>query len=251
MSEFFSIKNLEKYQHYGDRKPVWVKLHCNILSDISFNLLSNKGKLAFLLLIPLASMHKNKLPNNSQLISKLLTLDYGVDLEELVKHGLVKGYEESKKLQTARVAVEVRKNEPKKSSLILSYISICNKVISFLNDKANKGFRETDGNREQIIARLKEGFTEEDCQRVIVNRLAHWKNTDMEQYLRPCTLFRKRKFEGYLNSPMPEQIKETTKGKFETSQKDIERGTLKSFVEGNGSCGNKSGLKTISGAQND
>jgi uncharacterized phage protein (TIGR02220 family) len=107
-------------------------------------------------------------------------------------------------------------------------------IIGFLNDRAGKNYRETNGNREMIIARLKEGFSQQDCEKVIVNRLAHWKNTDSEQYLRPSTLFRKSKFEGYLNSPMPSVCTETKQSKFASKGLSKTRSTIDDFINGKG-----------------
>lgn len=76
---------------------------------------------------------------------------------------------------------------------------IADRVIEELNRQAGKHFRLTSNNRGAVIARLREGFTEEDCFKVISNRCMRWLDTDQAQYLRPDTLFRPSKFEAYLN----------------------------------------------------
>ena len=53
-------------------------------------------------------------------------------------------------------------------------------------------------NQLDNTARIKEGFTLEDFKRVIDWKVSKWIGTDMEQYLRPETLFG-TKFESYLN----------------------------------------------------
>ena len=74
-------------------------------------------------------------------------------------------------------------------------------IIDHLNEKAGSSFRDTTAStRKSIIARLKEGFTVDDCKRVIDDRVRRWKGTEQEQYLRPSTLFASSKFEGYLNA---------------------------------------------------
>lgn len=74
-------------------------------------------------------------------------------------------------------------------------------IIDHLNEKAGSSFRDTTAStRKSIIARLKEGFTVDDCKRVIDDRVRRWKGTEQEQYLRPSTLFAPSKFEGYLNA---------------------------------------------------
>ena len=56
-----------------------------------------------------------------------------------------------------------------------------------------------------------DGFTVDDFKKVIDTKTAEWKGTDMEQYLRPETLFSASKFEGYLNQ---RTIKKTSKNDF-------------------------------------
>lgn len=76
-----------------------------------------------------------------------------------------------------------------------------NEVIAYLNEKTGSSFKpSTQSTRSQIQARLKDGFTVEDCKRVIDDRVRRWKGTEQEQYLRPSTLFAPSKFEGYLNA---------------------------------------------------
>lgn len=73
------------------------------------------------------------------------------------------------------------------------------KIIKYLNDKTGKNFRTTAATRRFISARFTDGFTEADFIRVIDNQVNAWIGTDMEQYLRPQTLFRPSNFESYLN----------------------------------------------------
>jgi len=73
-------------------------------------------------------------------------------------------------------------------------------IVSYLNEKAGKKYQpSTDKTITLINARLKEGYDLEDFKRVIDVKVSSWKNTDMEKYLRPATLFNGEKFEGYLN----------------------------------------------------
>lgn len=74
-------------------------------------------------------------------------------------------------------------------------------IVDYLNEKAGSKFKaSTDSTRKGINARLTEGFTVEDCKRVIDDRCKRWKDTPQAEYLRPSTLFSPSKFEGYLNA---------------------------------------------------
>lgn len=72
-------------------------------------------------------------------------------------------------------------------------------IIEYLNSKTGSGYRYSKASLTPIKARLAEGFTVEDCERVIDTKAEEWGGTEMERYLRPQTLFSASKFEGYLN----------------------------------------------------
>ena len=73
-------------------------------------------------------------------------------------------------------------------------------IIDYLNEKADKRFKHTTANNQKFIrSRWNEGNTLDDFKRVIDIKVSQWKNDkDMNQYLRPQTLFG-TKFESYLN----------------------------------------------------
>ena len=73
-------------------------------------------------------------------------------------------------------------------------------IIDYLNEKADKRFKHTTANNQKFIrSRWNEGNTLDDFKRVIDIKVNQWKNDkDMNQYLRPQTLFG-TKFESYLN----------------------------------------------------
>lgn len=74
-------------------------------------------------------------------------------------------------------------------------------VVSHLNAVTGKSFKaKSDATRKPIRARLREGYTADDCKRVIDAKVADWgRDPKMSKFLRPDTLFRASKFEAYLN----------------------------------------------------
>jgi uncharacterized phage protein (TIGR02220 family) len=71
-------------------------------------------------------------------------------------------------------------------------------VLSYLNQKAGRQFRETETNLDFISARLSEpGVDLEGIKKMIDRQVARWKGTPQEEYLRPETLFNRTKFDGY------------------------------------------------------
>lgn len=87
-----------------------------------------------------------------------------------------------------------------------------NSVLDHLNLTARAKFQTSaDSNRKHVRARMKEGFTVEDCKTVIDHKVATWsKDEKMREYLRPQTLF-STNFEGYLNAAKREPLPPTGK----------------------------------------
>jgi len=74
---------------------------------------------------------------------------------------------------------------------------IAKSIISFLNNISGKVFGYGEANLEPIRGRLSEGFSQEDCEKVLTTK---WNDKDFnKKYFRPTTLFRPSLFEGYLN----------------------------------------------------
>lgn len=71
-------------------------------------------------------------------------------------------------------------------------------IIGYLNLKAEKNFRCGEEHKRHISARWEKGFRVDDFKTAIDNKVASWKNTDSEKYLRPETLFG-TKMDGYVN----------------------------------------------------
>jgi uncharacterized phage protein (TIGR02220 family) len=86
-------------------------------------------------------------------------------------------------------------------------IELISKVIEYLNSKSSSSYTLSETNKACILARIKEGYTISDFQRVIDLKCSQWLGTSQQKYLRPITLFQTSKFENYLNEPINE-IKE-------------------------------------------
>lgn len=71
-------------------------------------------------------------------------------------------------------------------------------IVHYLNLTLGTKYRECSSTVKHINARLDEGYTLDNFFDVIDNKYEEWKDTDMEKYLRPDTLFG-TKFDIYLN----------------------------------------------------
>jgi len=72
-------------------------------------------------------------------------------------------------------------------------------IIDYLNEKAGTKYHATSSATKRLInGRIHDGFELKDFKLVIDKKVSEWKNTSMNKYLRPQTLFG-TKFESYLN----------------------------------------------------
>ncbi|WP_285141275.1 conserved phage C-terminal domain-containing protein [Lactococcus petauri] len=90
-------------------------------------------------------------------------------------------------------------NMSDKSDEVIPY----SEIISYLNEKTGRSFRNVDANKKLIKARWNEGFKVEDFKTVIDNMVTNWSGkifngVPAENYLQPKTLF-SNKFDNYLN----------------------------------------------------
>jgi uncharacterized phage protein (TIGR02220 family) len=78
------------------------------------------------------------------------------------------------------------------------YHKDCRAVLHFLNETACVHYREVDANLRVISERLFEpDVTLEGVKAMIQRQSRKWRGTEYADYLRPETLFRKSKFDGY------------------------------------------------------
>ncbi len=97
-ARYFRIKNFERFQHYKNRRPPWIKLYNSLLTDLEFNSLTEVQQLHLLKLWLLASQNKNKLIYDSSTIRKRLGLDSRLSLEVFVKAGFIEIIKDTKKI---------------------------------------------------------------------------------------------------------------------------------------------------------
>lgn len=100
--------------------------------------------------------------------------------------------------------VEESKVEKSKEN---KYSSETKAIVEYLNSRCGTNYKYTsDSTRRNIRARLEDGYTVEDFYTVIDKKANDWIGTDMQEYLRPITLFG-TKFESYLNQPVKQKRK--------------------------------------------
>jgi uncharacterized phage protein (TIGR02220 family) len=104
-----------------------------------------------------------------------------------------------------------------KTSIVANKATIktAQQILDYLNTKAETTYStKTGSNLDLVISRLNEGYTISDFKYVIDFKVKDWKGSDFQKYLRPITLFKKDKFENYLNSTINDTKHQPTSNRF-------------------------------------
>lgn len=106
-------------------------------------------------------------------------------------------------LDVLRTKNEPKTNQKRTNELIVDNtknFEVFKRIIDYLNNRCGVDYSPRNEDTIRFIQeRLDDGFSEEDFYTVINKKANEWIGTKWEQYLRPYTLFRKDKFENYLN----------------------------------------------------
>jgi len=85
----FRVKNFEKFQHYKDRAPPWIKLYNELLDDYEFGLLPDASKMHLVAIWLLASRSENKIPFDPAWVGKRINATEKVNLSLLEAKGFL------------------------------------------------------------------------------------------------------------------------------------------------------------------
>ena len=83
------VRNWEKFQHYRDRDPPWIKLYNQLLDDYDFSRLPDATKGHLVMIWLMASRNDNKIPNDPEWVGAKISADTPVDLPLLVEGGFL------------------------------------------------------------------------------------------------------------------------------------------------------------------
>ena len=98
-------------------------------------------------------------------------------------------------------------NNINRSSKLDRYADLRKQILDYLNDSIGSHYRDCKANKRLIDSRLDDGYTLEDFKHVIDVKAYQWKDSDLQKYLRPETLFCASHFESYLNEEKQTGVK--------------------------------------------
>jgi hypothetical protein len=91
--EYLSVKNFERFQHYRDRFPVWIKLYNALMDDEAFLALADAERGQLVLIWLLASRRDNKIPNDARAIARAIQSSGRVRVERFIAAGFLVPYQ--------------------------------------------------------------------------------------------------------------------------------------------------------------
>lgn len=85
----FSVKNFDRFQHYKDRAPPWIKIYNELLDDYEFGALPDASKMHLIAIWLLASRSENKIPFDPEWVARRINATEPVDLKALAAKGFI------------------------------------------------------------------------------------------------------------------------------------------------------------------
>jgi hypothetical protein len=92
---FIRIKEWQKYQHYKERNPPWIKLHRGTLSSETWVTLDDASRVLAVALMLLAAEKGNRIPAKPDYLKRVAYLHSEPDLRPLVEVGFIELTEEN------------------------------------------------------------------------------------------------------------------------------------------------------------
>ena len=136
--EYLSIRNFEKYQHYKDRKPPWIKLYWSLISDPNFYELSDASKWVLIASMLLASQHDNKIPFKKNWIIHETRCKSKVNWQEVLDSGFIICYQDDSNMLADCKRCSIVETETETETDIASKDASNNASKLLANDRQNK-----------------------------------------------------------------------------------------------------------------
>lgn len=107
---YLSVKNWDRFQHYKDRDPPWIKLYRDTFTTESWVLGTDLSRLLQLASTMLAARYGNKIPLNFRMVAKVASLDCGESefmaaVAHLVDHNFLEIHEDIDPRKTSASAL--------------------------------------------------------------------------------------------------------------------------------------------------
>jgi uncharacterized phage protein (TIGR02220 family) len=192
-SRYLKVRNIDKFQHYKQRNPPWIKLHQTILDNYEFCEVADATKWHMIGMLLLASRIDNKIPDDPRWIALRISAKTKIDLQAMLDIDFIRyidgddGPVDNDPLPATETVTLVKEDSVRT-------------IVEHLNKRAGTNYRAGSKATAKLIgARISEGYDVDDFISVIDDRCKRWlHDPKMKEYIRPSTLFNNEKFESYL-----------------------------------------------------
>lgn len=89
MSAYYVVKSWERFQHYKDRNPPWIKLHFELLASETWVMLDDASRVLAIACMLIASRNEGKIPNNPDYLKRVAYLNKRPDFTPLIEIGFL------------------------------------------------------------------------------------------------------------------------------------------------------------------
>lgn len=102
--KYFRIKEWEKYQHYKDRSPPWIKLHRELLTSQTWVMLDDDKKALAVACMLLAAATDNRIPLDSSYVQRVAYMKSAPDFDALIEVDFIEIIQEKQKTASKPLA---------------------------------------------------------------------------------------------------------------------------------------------------
>lgn len=89
MVKHFTVKNWQRFQHYKDRNPPWIKLHFELLSSETWVMLDDASRVLAVACMLIASRNEGMVPNNPDYVKRVAYLNTKPNFKPLIECGFL------------------------------------------------------------------------------------------------------------------------------------------------------------------
>lgn len=108
---YFRVKNFEKFQHYKNRNPPWIKFYNSVLSDYDIGCLQDASKAHLFLIWLLASQTNNRIPYDKEWIKGKIQALEDIDLDALKDMKFIEIIKDGRKHKSSKSLASCPQND--------------------------------------------------------------------------------------------------------------------------------------------
>jgi len=173
--EMIRIVNWEKFQHYGDREPPWIKLHSKLLQKYKFRCLQDDSKL-LLILLWLVRSRISDIEADPKYLREITGMKHPVRLQPLIDAGFIECYQDDSKVVASCYLEESREEERRERRAPAHAREESKPLIQFLDF-----VKMTQDEHDKLVKKLTGPVTEDYIER-LNNYLGNLKEKAREKY---------------------------------------------------------------------